>query len=454
MPTAEEILGPRPQQTVEDILGPPPAEGPPRPSEIPGSVAYAAKQRLAGDMGASQIGQTTSLAGSLEAAKEFSPIFRRAMDASGAVAEGVKNLAGLDVGPNVMELASGRVSPGDELKRELGIASQAMAIPAGAFQVLTSPLAGAAESAARGTGVSPETAQKAGDIADVIAQNVIGFGQAAAGIPRAGVPTAEELANVARTAPGMEPGWQAKEAYDATVARQNAERTAAAEPSALQKAVGGEEMATVPPVTSPRRITVGPGPFLGKTVEDVLGPRPTEVPARPSPLARVSPVTTVAATQPEQPGSVAAFPPSAEGPPPPKYAGSINLERLRTEADVRQQILNTSRQVKQQGPVTLDSVAKAADEMGFDLPSMEKLAQQSVESRAQFLAARRVHLALQEQLASSRELYRSNPTPGNLDTLRAHQTLALRAYRAASTIASESGLQLRTYGMDVAGECA
>jgi hypothetical protein len=158
----------------------------------------------------------------------------------------------------------------------------------------------------------------------------------------------------------------------------------------------------------------------------------------------------------ESRADVHSFPASsgAEGPPPPKYAGSINLERIKTEADVRQQILNMSKQVDPRETVSLDSVAKAADDMGFDLPSMERLAQQSVENRAQFLAARQLHLSLQEQLASARELYRNAPTPENFDGLRSAETVALRAYRAASSIASESGLQLRTYAMDIAGECA
>lgn len=167
--------------------------------------------------------------------------------------------------------------------------------------------------------------------------------------------------------------------------------------------------------------------------------------------------STVVGKTLEEAGFVPPKPPGAEPPsssaggpspePLPKYAGSINLERIDTDEAVKRAILTASEAIPKREPISLDTIQGEAGKLGYTLEDAEKFAELTQQQRANFLAARNVNTALAERYAGAKVQYTDNPTPKNFDLLRTRQAEFLRGFKATQEIASQAGLALRTYGI-------
>jgi len=234
--------------------------------------------------------------------------------------------------------------------------------------------------------------------------------------------------------------------------------TAVDEVALEHEAILGERAGQIPP--TPRDLEFGPFPAEAAALrksevaapESLGGIRAETDRAEAVPIPRAQ----QAAPTPETPGFTAIEGGRAGGGPPqtppppeglPKYAGSVNLERIKTDDDVKRAILEASQQIPKREAITEGAILDKANALGFDLKDSEKFHAQTVAQRAKFLATRDVHVALQERHVEAAKAFAENPTPENWT--RANDALAasLRGFKAAQGVASEAGLALRTFAM-------
>jgi hypothetical protein len=131
----------------------------------------------------------------------------------------------------------------------------------------------------------------------------------------------------------------------------------------------------------------------------------------------------------------------------PKYAGSVNLPRISTDDDAKQAILSASKLIPKRETISLDDVQASAAKLGYGLADAEQLAATTPTQRAGIVAARNVHAALAERYEGARQAYVAAQTPENFDVLRKSEAEFLRGFKATQQLASEAGLQLRTFGL-------
>jgi hypothetical protein len=131
----------------------------------------------------------------------------------------------------------------------------------------------------------------------------------------------------------------------------------------------------------------------------------------------------------------------------PKYAGSVNLNRINTDDDVKFAIKEASEQIPKREPIALETIETEATKMGFSLEDSEKFATLTQQQRAKFLATRNVHTALAERYETVRKAYVADQTDTNFQTLKQAEAEFLRGFKASQQVASEAGLALRTFGM-------
>lgn len=136
------------------------------------------------------------------------------------------------------------------------------------------------------------------------------------------------------------------------------------------------------------------------------------------------------------------------GPPPgplPKYAGSVNLERINTSDDVKRAIVEASERIPKAQPISLEEVESAAQKLGFSLEDAEGFARMTTKQRAMFVATRDVHTALEQAYLAAKEAFNANPTREAFQALKKAQANQLRGFQAAQTVASEAGRSLGSF---------
>lgn len=134
-----------------------------------------------------------------------------------------------------------------------------------------------------------------------------------------------------------------------------------------------------------------------------------------------------------------------------RMAGSVNLDRIQTDEDVKLAIEEASKIIPKPETITDDQIEQAAQTMGFTLPDAEALAQMTTKQRAQTLAARDVGVALAERYESARKAFVDNPTSEGFTALKDAEAAFLRGFKAQQTIASNAGSTLRSFQIQAKG---
>jgi hypothetical protein len=129
----------------------------------------------------------------------------------------------------------------------------------------------------------------------------------------------------------------------------------------------------------------------------------------------------------------------------PKFAGSVNLERLQTDRGVKQAIIEASEAIPKRDRIGMDEMVKAADSMGFTLTDVDKLAKATTEQRSAAFAARQVSLGTAEAYDQARRTFVESQSAVDFTHLREAETAHLRAFKANQEIASNAGFTLRTF---------
>ena len=134
-------------------------------------------------------------------------------------------------------------------------------------------------------------------------------------------------------------------------------------------------------------------------------------------------------------------PPTIEAVPElPKYAGSVNLERLTTPESVKQVILQASKDIPQSPSITVDGIVQAAQEMGgLTLEDAVKLGRSGSVDTVKIYQARQVHAALAKEADATRQAYLADNSSKNLEAWRNSWQKELAAFEAAQSVARKWG---------------
>lgn len=137
-------------------------------------------------------------------------------------------------------------------------------------------------------------------------------------------------------------------------------------------------------------------------------------------------------------------------PPLPKYAGSINLERLSNDEAVRRSVANLSEDIQRQGTITHEQLRAEAEASGFQIADAEKFAKATTQQRSDFIAARQLTERTNERLVDVKNRLAGlrEGTPEYRQTLHEMKdamTEALRATRVNQEIAHNAGAALSSF---------
>lgn len=149
--------------------------------------------------------------------------------------------------------------------------------------------------------------------------------------------------------------------------------------------------------------------------------------------------------EPNPPVPRLATTPVASSEPLPKYAGSINLERMQTDDGVKRAIVEASEAIPKRAPITADESIELAASLGYTLDDAEKLATATQAQRHGAKAARDVLAATAEAYDQARTVFAASQSPADFAKLKSAETAFLRAFNATQKIASEMGFGLQSF---------
>lgn len=129
----------------------------------------------------------------------------------------------------------------------------------------------------------------------------------------------------------------------------------------------------------------------------------------------------------------------------PKFAGSINIERLQTDEGVKQSILEASEKIPKNQPVTHQSTIEAAARLGYTVEDVGVLERATTKQRSQFLASRNVFVGVSENYETARLAFIDNSTPETFQALKNAEIAHLRTFREMQSIASNAGFSLQSF---------
>ena len=146
-----------------------------------------------------------------------------------------------------------------------------------------------------------------------------------------------------------------------------------------------------------------------------------------------------------------AVPPVHEVPPTdlPKYAGSVNLSRLRTPDDVKRVILEASAAAPPSKSFRFEEVVQAAHEMGgMSVEEAVTFARSGRPDVVNMLRARETHVGLAEVAEQAKRAWRQTRTPDAMAAWNHAWQNELSTFEAAQTIARRSGQALGSFRIE------
>lgn len=129
----------------------------------------------------------------------------------------------------------------------------------------------------------------------------------------------------------------------------------------------------------------------------------------------------------------------------PKYAGSINLERMQTDDGVKRAMMEAADVIPKRAPITADESIELAATLGYTLDDAERLATATQAQRHGAKAARDVLATVAETYEAARRAFVESQSPADLARLKSAETAFLRSFNATQKIASEMGFGLQSF---------
>lgn len=136
----------------------------------------------------------------------------------------------------------------------------------------------------------------------------------------------------------------------------------------------------------------------------------------------------------------------------PKYAGSVNLERLSTSQGVKQAIVEASNDVERAGPVSFKEMQEAAADIDLSPEDMTRMAEDAPKYRNRLLAARQLHLSAQEGYVETLGRWKAGQAT-NADLATALSS-RLETFKAMDILSGEAGRALGMHKITVGGDIA
>jgi phage FluMu protein gp41 len=142
----------------------------------------------------------------------------------------------------------------------------------------------------------------------------------------------------------------------------------------------------------------------------------------------------------------------------PKYAGSINLEKIGVTEEARTVLIETAEKYKGQidearrGIITERETSKLANEMGLTVDELLKRQVGEAWNAEKALASRRILASSSERIAKLQKAARENNSDVNLVNLREALEQHNEVQAAVSGIATEAGRTLRQFRMEAGPE--
>lgn len=193
-----------------------------------------------------------------------------------------------------------------------------------------------------------------------------------------------------------------------------------------------------PAITGARRLVGGIGQIARQPK-----PIPT-ISSEPVPPIAPPPTPTIAPSQGALP-----IAPLASDVTIPKYAGSVNLERIQSPDETKRIIMQASEQIAQSPSMTFEQIEKAAVDMGMTLEDAQAVARQKGRGAAQIVAARQVHAGLAKRASEAQKAYQTNKSLENWARLRDAWGSELAAFESVQTVAREMGRGLGSFKIQV-----
>jgi hypothetical protein len=208
------------------------------------------------------------------------------------------------------------------------------------------------------------------------------------------------------------------------------------------------------------------GKAISKSIEAELGAAQKAVIRTPEMVSkkRVAPTADIGAPEPPKSYSVQIKAPEIavkQAPKPPenpKYAGSINLERMSIDQSAKDVLNQAYEQNKglinenRRGVITEAETQKLANEMGLTPEQLLKRQKGEAWNAEKALAARQILASSAERLAKLQKAVRENNSDKNLFNLREAVEQHAEIQAQVSGIASEAGRSLRQFRMEAGPE--